>query len=298
VVARAGGDGGVLLEDLADPLEGAGGCVGDRIGYGVVGAAPPAFGPHEIIFSVAAEHPWSFDIAFWRDLFEHRPVGEGLEAGEAGFQPGDIAVAPSSIDDIVLTVLVVEDRLVDGLGAVVEFVDEGMTQVIFIGSFGFVGDGDADAADGAVVLDIVCAEEEKVFDCTGWGGLGSDGGGPHGAAGPMDGGRVEDVGVFCPVDEVGGGEGIEEDLFIVFIGVGGIDPVGVAEDGGFGVGVPAGEDGVAGGLGGSGLGGRGWYGGGWYGGSGLGAGSLGGGSWCGRGALGGCRGDGYDDDKE
>lgn len=55
--------------------------------------------------------------------------------------------------------------------------------------------------------------------------------------------------VLLPMDEIGGGEGVEEDLVVIFCGIRGIDPVGMTEDSGFGVGVPAGEEGVAGGGG-------------------------------------------------
>ena len=54
------------------------------------------------------------------------------------------------------------------------------------------------------------------------------------------------MGVFGPSEEVGGGEGVEEGLGFVGGGVSWVDPVGVREDAGFGVGVPAGEDGVSG----------------------------------------------------
>ena len=249
VMAGARGDGGVLLENFADALERTCWGVRDRISDGVVGTGPAAFGPHKIVFPIAGEHPWAFDIAFWGDLFEGGTIGEGFEAGEVGLEAGDITMPPTPIDHIVLIVLVFEDGHVDRLGSVMEFVDEGFSYIIFVRAFGLVCDGDADAADGAVILDIVGGEEEIVFPV-----LVGDRGRPHRAVSPADGGGVEDMRVLCPVDEVGGGEGVEEDLFVVFIGVGGVDPIGVVEDRGFGVGVPAGEDWVAGGLGGGGCG--------------------------------------------
>src|ERR1700722_5462415 len=220
VMAGAGCDGAILLEDLADALEGAGGIIGHRIGHGVVGPAPAAFGPHEIIFSVAGDHIGAFDIAFGCDLLVGRAVGEGKECFEVGAEAGDIAVAPTAVDHIILSVLIAEDGLVDGLGAVVELADEWFAQVIFIGALGVAGHGDADAAFGGIVLDIVCGEEEKVASV-----FFGDRGRPHGALSPADGVCIEDMGVFFPLDEVGGGEGVEENLFGVLVGKRRIDPI-------------------------------------------------------------------------
>lgn len=153
-------------------------------------------------------------------------------------------MTPSAVDHIPGTILVMEDGLVDGLGSVVKFVDEGMAQVIFIWTLGLVGDGNSDASDGGVVLYIVGSEEEIIFTI-----LFGDGGGPHGASGPADGAGVEDMFVLLPVDEIGRGKGVEEHLLVVFGGIGRVYPVSVTEYGGFRVGVPPGEEGVAGGLG-------------------------------------------------
>src|SRR5580698_5355628 len=115
VVTGAGGDGGILLEDLADALEGAGGGIRHGVGYGVIGAAPTPFGPHEIIFAVAGDHIGTFHIAFGGNLFEGRAVGEGDEAFEIGAEFGDITMSPAAIDHIILAVFVFEDGLVDRL---------------------------------------------------------------------------------------------------------------------------------------------------------------------------------------
>ena len=74
VMAGAGCDGAILLEDLADALEGAGGGIRHGVGYGVIGAAPTPFGPHEIIFSVAGDHIGAFDIMFGSDLFKQLAI--------------------------------------------------------------------------------------------------------------------------------------------------------------------------------------------------------------------------------
>ena len=247
VVTGASCDRHVLLQNLADALEGTSGRIGHGVGHGIIGAAPAAFGPHEIIFAVAGYHIGPFHIAFRGDLFEGSTVGEGYEAFEIGAEFGDIAMLPAAIDHIILSVFVFKDGLVDGLGAIVEFIDQGFTEIVFIGPLGVAGHCYADTAFSRVVLNIIGGEEEIVaiaFFC--------DGGRPHGAMSPADGVGIEDMGMFGPLDEVGGGEGVEEYLFIVFIGIGRIDPVSRVEDRRFGVGVPAGEDGVAG-LGGQGV---------------------------------------------
>ena len=134
VVAGAGCDGAVLLQDLADALEGAGGVIGHGVGHGVVGAAPAAFGPHEIVFSVAGDHIGAFYITFGCDLFVGFAVGEGEEGFEVGAEAGYVAVAPAAVDNIILSVLIVKDGLVDGLGAVMELANEWFTQKIFVRS--------------------------------------------------------------------------------------------------------------------------------------------------------------------
>jgi hypothetical protein len=152
-------------------------------------------------------------------------------------------MTPASIDHVPGAVLVMEDGLVDGLCAVVEFVDKGFAQIVLIRPLGMVGDGYADASGRRVVLNVVGGKEEIVFTV-----LFGDGGGPHGFFRPADGVSVDDAFVLLPMDKVGRGEGVEKDLVFIFCGVGGVDPIKVAEYGGFGVGIPAGEDRVAGGL--------------------------------------------------
>ena len=240
VVPRAGSHGGILLEDLADALERPRGFIGHGIGHGIVGTAPAPLRPHKIILPVAQHHIRTLYIVLWRDLFEGRSVGERNESFEIGAKLNDIAMAPAAVDHIVLAVFIFKDGLIDGLRAVMELADERFAEIVFIGSFRTIGDRNADASPGRIVLDVVGGEEEVVaaaFFC--------DGGRPHGAVRPADGGSVEDMGIFGPLYEIGRGEGVEEDLFIIFIRIGRIDPIGRVEDSGFRVGVPAGEDRIA-----------------------------------------------------
>ncbi len=241
VVACAGCDGAVLLEDLADALEGAGGFIGHGVGHRVIGAGPAAFGPHKIVFAVAGDHIGALDIAFGCDLFVCFSVGEGEEGFEVGAEAGDIAVAPAAVDHVVLSIFVVEDGLVDGLGAVVELAYEGLAEVVPVGALGMTRYGYADAAFGRIVLDIIGGEEEIIAAV-----LFRDGGCPHGAFGPTDGVGVKDMRVLRPLNKVRRRECVQEDLLFIFVGKGRIDPIIRIEDRCFGVGVPAGEDGVAG----------------------------------------------------
>lgn len=102
-----------------------------------------------------------------------------------------------------------------------------------------VGHGYADAA-GFTLVDVV-AGEEKVILAVGMDGRGR----PHGAFHPLHLVVGDDPGMLLPVYEVFRREGVHEGLLVVVGRVGRVDPVGVAEDHPFGVGVPAREDGVA-----------------------------------------------------
>jgi len=75
---------------------------------------------------------------------------------------------------------------------------------------------------------------------------------------PKDGAGIEDVFVLLPVYEAGRGKGVEEHLLIVLGGIGRVYPVSMTEDGCFGIGIPAGKDGVAGGSSLCGCDGLGW----------------------------------------
>src|SRR6185437_6654770 len=96
MMTGAGGNGRILLEDLADALKWAGRRVCHRVGDGIVGSAPTTFGPHEIIFPIAADHIRTFHIAIRRDLLERGAVGEGDEAFKIGPEFSDIAMPPAS----------------------------------------------------------------------------------------------------------------------------------------------------------------------------------------------------------
>ena len=89
---------------------------------------------------------------------EQLSVGPRLDAEQIGRQAADIAVAPAAIIHIVPAIVVMEDKLVDGLCAVHDIVDERPAQRIPIGPFGPVGHSHTDAAHLAFVY-IVATEE-------------------------------------------------------------------------------------------------------------------------------------------
>ena len=239
VVPGTGGHPGILLQDLPDALEGPERRVCDGIGHAVVGSSPASFAPHEVVFSLPLEHEGSFDVVLGGYLLAGFAVLEGNDAQQVGGQADHVAVSPASVVHVVLPV-VAEDELVDGLRSVDDPVDERPSQRIPVGSFGPVGDGYADAARLVVVLDVVAAEEEVVLPV----GMNRRGG-PHRPSDPADLLRGDDPRVFRPADQVLRREGVEEGLFVVGRRPGGEDPVFVAEDHPFGVGIPPLEERVA-----------------------------------------------------
>ena len=242
MMARAGGYGHVLLKDLSDALEGAERFVCNCVGNGVVGPRPAAFGPHQVVFPLTKNHVGPFDIVLGRNLFKNTSIRQRLKAGEVRAHFCDVAMLPAAVNQIPRSIgRVLKYRLVYRLGSIVEFIDEGMTQIIFVRAAGLVGDGNSYSAAGAVVLDVVRAEEKIILPVAF-----SDGGRPHGAMCPMNSGCIEDVGMFFPMDKVRGGKRVEKDLIIVTGAISREDPILLIEYGGFGIGIPTRKDGVTG----------------------------------------------------
>src|SRR5437763_9764163 len=122
--------GRILLQDLADTLEGPERRRSNRVRDRVVGARPSTLGPHEIVSAVLLEHERAFDVSLRCDLLERGAIGERQKAGEVFVEARDVAVAPPTVNDIVCAVGVSEYELVDRLGPVVELVDERPAEVI------------------------------------------------------------------------------------------------------------------------------------------------------------------------
>jgi len=92
VVARAGGNFGILLQDFADPGEWPEWRIGDGIGDGIVRTCPTTLGPHEVVLAVALEHERSFDVALGSDFLENCSIEKGFEAAEIILEPDNVAV--------------------------------------------------------------------------------------------------------------------------------------------------------------------------------------------------------------
>ncbi len=143
-------------------FEGTEWAIADCICHAVAVACPSAFRPHEYVFAVADKHKRAFDIIFGCHFFINGAVVERNNAEQIGRESNHIAMAPAAIEHIVLAIFIAEYKLVDGLCAIYNVVDEGFAEGIAIGTFGTVGYRYTDAAYFTFVH-IVCTKEEIVF---------------------------------------------------------------------------------------------------------------------------------------
>src|SRR3546814_11220442 len=70
---------------------------------------------------------------------------------------------PAAIIEVMLPIVVAKDKLVDRLRAIVEGIDQRLADGVLERPLGTVADRDADAAELVVRLDVVGAEEAKIF---------------------------------------------------------------------------------------------------------------------------------------
>ena len=229
----------IRAQDHALTHEGAQRVVRHGIGHTIVGACPAALRPHEVILAVADEHERPLDITFGRNLLEGLAVVEGDEPAQVVTQLGDIAVAPAAVIHVERAVLVLEYELVDGLRAVDDLADKGLAQIILERPCGVVRHGYAYAADLAL-MHVVRAEEEIILSILLYGG-----GGPQRTPQPLYARRVDDTLMLGPLHQILRREGVEEQLIVKWCRIGGIDPIGVAEDHTLWVGIAPLEYGVA-----------------------------------------------------
>src|SRR6266436_7852519 len=97
MMTRASGNRGILSQHFSDAFERSEGGISDRVGHRIIGTGPAAFGPHEIIFAILAKHHRTFDIMFWSNLLERRAVWKIEETRKIRFQPGDVAMRPTTV---------------------------------------------------------------------------------------------------------------------------------------------------------------------------------------------------------
>ena len=62
------------------------------------------------------------------DLFEYNTICERREAGEIIIKFCDVAMAPASVDQVICSVIM-KHKLINGLGPVMKFIDQGFAQV-------------------------------------------------------------------------------------------------------------------------------------------------------------------------
>ena len=158
---------------------------------------PIASGPHEIILFAALEYAGTLHVVGWRDLLEDLSVGERNESVHFLVHDGDIAMSPTTVNQIDRAVIVLEQMCVDGLSAVMEFVDEWLVHQRAERTDGRVGNGDLQSAHHGFVLDIARSEDVVVFSV-----LVDDGRRPDRAGRPRKTAHVDDVLVTFPMHEI------------------------------------------------------------------------------------------------
>src|SRR5690606_36802982 len=115
LMSGARGHSSVLLQYSADAFKGTKGRIAYGIGYTVIRAAPAPFAPHKIVFVVADKHNGTFHISFGRDFAENSTVFKRQETCKVVLQSGDVAMSPTALDHVILTVFFTEYKLVDVL---------------------------------------------------------------------------------------------------------------------------------------------------------------------------------------
>ena len=152
---------GVLLQYLADAAERTEGRVADGVGHTIVGAAPSAFAPHEVVLAAALHHERTLHIVLGRHLLIHVPVVEGHQAQQVVGQPHHVAVPPSAVVHVVLPVVIAKHKLVYRLRPVHYLLYQRTSQRILVGTLRPAARSHADAAHLAFVH-VVGREEQVV----------------------------------------------------------------------------------------------------------------------------------------
>src|SRR6202008_4982869 len=113
------------------------------------------FGPHQIIDALPLDHERAFDVTRRGDLLEQRAVLVRDDRFQILAEPDDVGVLPAAIIEIDLPVPVAEGEGIDGLGAIVEFVDQRFADRVPERAAGMVAYGKADAAGFRIALDVI-----------------------------------------------------------------------------------------------------------------------------------------------
>ena len=106
-------------------------------------------------------------------------------------QFADIAMSPPTIDKVILAIGIAKGKLIDWLSLVIKLIDKRLTEVVAVWSFWTIGNSQSDATRLLIVLNIVGAEEKKIFVP-----FFSDGWSPDSIAGPGNILYIQDTRVF------------------------------------------------------------------------------------------------------
>ena len=107
-------------------------------------------------------------------------------------------MTPASVNDVILSVFIAKNKLVDRLCSIMKLIDLWFADMIFIRPLRLVCHCHTDTSALVIVLNIVGAEEKKIFLS-----LLNNGRRPHGTVRPANAMRIENAFVFFPVDEIG-----------------------------------------------------------------------------------------------
>ena len=69
-------------------------------------------------------------------------------------------MSPSAINKIITAIAIFKNKLVYGLSAIVKFIDQWFTEIIFKGTFGFICHGNTNSSNLLIILNIVSAKKE------------------------------------------------------------------------------------------------------------------------------------------
>ena len=150
---------------------------------------------------------------------------------------------PAAVVHVVFfLILVVENKLVDGLSAVHNVTNQRMAERIDVWAFGTVGHSDTDAANLALMY-VVCTKKQIILAVRRQYGRC-----PKCTSQPRNVFLLENALMLRPVDKVARGKCIEVQLLVVRSAVGWENPVLPVQHCALGVGIPTAEDGVSTGL--------------------------------------------------
>src|ERR1041385_5150234 len=135
---------------------------------------------------------------FGRDFLERRAVWKIEQPRKIRLEPCNIAMRPTAVDQIILSINVAKHELVNRWRAIPNDANDRLPQQIMERPAGMIGDRHTDATDiFFLIMNIIRAKEEVIFSaplcyCRR----------PHGPMRPGHTIRVQNSAVLRPIDEV------------------------------------------------------------------------------------------------